>query len=166
MITKAEAIKSLAPESQFVIVGDELTWVVEPSEPVTEQMIQDEIARLERLELVSGIDDMVADIYRRWTRFEAEYELRESEAHAYKDAGYIGDVPRQVAAFSQRANLTAQQATDLILSQAAALRASLANLGDIRMRKYEVINAPDAETAQLLFNEIKSLIITEAASVA
>lgn len=166
MITKAEAIKSLAPESQFVIVGDELTWVVEPNEPITEQMIQAEMARLERLELVSGIDDLVASIYQRWTRFEAEYELREADAQAYRDVGYTGDVPRQVAAFADRANLPAPQATDLILSQAAALRTALANLGDLRMRKYEVINAPDAEAAENLFIEIKALIEAEAENIA
>lgn len=166
MIARAEAIKSLAPESQFIIVGDELTWVVEPSEPITEQMIQAEIVRLERLELVTGIDNLVAGIYQRWTRFEAEYELRESEAQAFKDDDYTGDVPRQVAAFSNRAGVPAQPATDLILSQAAALRTALANLGDLRMRKYEIINAPDAATAQTLFDQIKALIEAEAANIA
>lgn len=64
MITKAEAIKSLAPESQFIIVGDELTWVVEPSEPVTEQMISDYIA-LHSLEAALDAHlDSVAQSYR------------------------------------------------------------------------------------------------------
>lgn len=116
--------------------------------------------------LVSSMDNLVASIYNQWTRFEAEYELREAEAHGFKDAGYTGDVPRQVAAFADRANLPAQQATDLILSQAAALRTALANLGDLRMRKYEIINAPDAATAQTLFDQIKALIKAEAANIA
>lgn len=119
-----------------------------------------------KTEMVTNIDNLVAAIYQTWTRFQAEYELREAEAQGFKDAGYTGDVPRQVAAFADRANLPAQPATDLILSQAAALRTALANLGDLRMRKYEIINAPDAATAQTLFDQIKALIEAEAANIA
>lgn len=116
--------------------------------------------------LVLSIDSLVASIYNQWTRFEAEYVLREAEAQAYKDVGYTGTVPRQVTAFADRAGVPYQQATDLILSQAVNLRTALANLGDLRMRKYEIINAPDAATAQTLFDQIKALIEAEAANIA
>lgn len=106
----------------------------------------------------SDIDDLVAAIYNRFTRFESEYTLREAQAQAYKDAGYTGTVPQQVAAFATPAGMDAETATDLILSQAANLRAALAMLGAKRMRKYEIINAEDAEAAQAKFDEISAEI--------
>jgi hypothetical protein len=115
--------------------------------------------------LIASIDDRVAAIYQRWTRFQAEYELRESEAIAYQAAGYTGDVPRQVAAFADRAGLAYQQATDLILGQAALLRTALANLGDLRMRKYEVAAASYAEAAQSAHDTITALIDAEGAAI-
>ena len=115
--------------------------------------------------LAATVDNTVAGIYNQWTRFEAEYVLRESQAQAYKDAAYTGEVPRQVAAFADRAGVPYQQATDLILSQAAGLRTALANLGDLRMRKYEILNAADAATAQAKFDEIKAAIEAEAATI-
>lgn len=104
--------------------------------------------------LTAAIDNAVAAIYNRFTRFEPEYTLREAQAQAFKDAGYTGPVPEQVAAFATPAGMDAQAATDLILSEAANLRAALAALGAKRMRKYEIINAADAATAQAKHDEI------------
>jgi hypothetical protein len=104
--------------------------------------------------LVLQIDNTVAEIYNRFTRFEQEYTLRESQAQAYKDLGYTGTVPEQVAAFATPAGIDAQSAADLILFQANNLRAALAQLGVRRMRKYEVVNAADASTAQAKYDEI------------
>ena len=87
------------------------------------------------------IDDASAAIYGRFTRFDQEYVAREAQALAYRDAGYTGDVPRQVAAFAVPAGITAQQAADTILQQAATLRAAIDQLGELRMRKYEVYAA-------------------------
>lgn len=115
--------------------------------------------------LIAAIDDRVAAIYSRWTRFQAEYELRESEALAFEAGGYVGEVPRQVAAFADRAGLAYQQATNLILGQAALLRTALANLGDLRMRKYEIAAAADAEAAQSAHDTIIALIDAEGAAI-
>jgi hypothetical protein len=115
--------------------------------------------------LIAAIDDRVAAIYSRWTRFQAEYELRESEALAFEAGGYVGEVPRQVAAFADRAGLAYQQATDLILGQAALLRTALANLGDLRMRKYEVAAAADVEAAQAAYDTIAALVDAEGAAI-
>lgn len=101
-----------------------------------------------------SIDDAVAEIYARFMRFQAEYTEREAQAQAYKDAGYTGDVPVQVAAFAGPAGKTGQQAADIILSQAAQLRGALSQLGVLRMRKYEVLAAPDAATAQAIADAI------------
>lgn len=138
------------------------TWVPglvldEDGESLRAPTVSESAADL-KTQLVTSIDDAVAAIYLRFTRFESEYTLRESQAQAFKDAGYTGTVPEQVAAFATPAGLDAQTATDLILSQAANLRGALALLGVKRMRKYEVINAADAVTAQAKFDEISAEI--------
>jgi hypothetical protein len=50
MTTIAEAIASLRPDAQFVIQGDDfnsITWVREPSTPVTQDEVDAEVARLQ-----------------------------------------------------------------------------------------------------------------------
>ena len=105
-------------------------------------------------ELAKSIDSAVASVYEQYTRFEVEYLEREKQAQAYKAAGYTGDVPVQVAAFAGPAGKTGQQAAEIILAQAAKLRGALSQLGVLRMRKYEVLAAPDAATAQAIVDAI------------
>lgn len=105
-------------------------------------------------QMASHIDDACARILSRFTRFAMEYELRESQAIAFKAAGYNGTVPRQVSAFSTRASITPLQATDIILAQATGYRAALDDLGDLRMRKFELtglgIDAAQATYIQIM----------------
>lgn len=100
------------------------------------------------------IDEAVAEIYGRFTRFAIEYQEREAQAQAYKDAGYTGEVPPRVAEFATPAGMPAQAATDLILSQAANLRTAQGALSALRMRKYEVLRAATDAQAQALAAEI------------
>lgn len=100
------------------------------------------------------IDEAVAAIYGRFTRFQLEYTEREAQAQAYKDAGYTGDVPPRVAEFATPAGMPAQAATDLILSQAVNLRTAQGELSALRMRKYEVMRAATDEQAQAVAAEI------------
>ena len=88
MIDRATAIKSLAPESQFIIVGDDLTWVVEPSEPITEQMIQAEMNRMQLKAELKAIE--YAEIMPRKTR---EIQIRLMEFLAAQE----GITPEQLA---------------------------------------------------------------------
>lgn len=118
-----------------------------------------------RANLVAQIDEAVAAIYGRFTRFAIEYEVRESQAQAYKDAGYAGAVPQAVAEFSGPAGMPAKAATDLILSQAASLRAAQAALSALRMRKYEVTRATTDAQAKAVGQEILSAIATVGAQV-
>lgn len=104
------------------------------------------------------IDDAAAAIYARVGRFMTEYEAREAQAVAYRDAGFTGTVPPRVAEFATPAGLDATTATNLILSQAAALRTALEQLSGQRMRKYEVINAPDVATAQVVEADVLARI--------
>lgn len=106
------------------------------------------------------IDEAVAAIYGRFTRFQLEYTEREQAAQAFKDAGYTGPVPPRVAEFSTPAGMTAQAATDLILSQAVNLRTAQGELSALRMRKYEVLRAPTDAQAQVVAAEILAAIET------
>lgn len=92
------------------------------------------------------IDAAAAQIYNRFTRFDREYLQREQEAMEFKAADYTGPVPRQVAAFATPAGIPARNAADIILGQAASLRAAVSTLGELRMRKYEVYQATSAES--------------------
>lgn len=109
-------------------------------------------------QLTVDIDNACSAIYTRFGRFAMEYELREKQAQAYKDAGYSGPVPRQVAAFADRASVAYEPATNLILSQAASLRAALDALGDLRMRKFEVMLAATPQAASAAHVDILAAI--------
>ena len=111
-----------------------------------------------RTALCTQIDDAVAAIYTRHTRFSDEYTLRLSQAQAYKDAGYTGAVPEQVAAYATPAGVTAQAAADLIIAQAAALSAAIAQLGVLRMRKYEVKAAASVADAEAIATSVLAAI--------
>lgn len=100
------------------------------------------------------IDEAVAAIYGRFTRFQLEYTEREAQAQAYKDGGYTGAVPPRVAEFATPAGMQAQAATDLILAQAVNLRTAQGELSALRMRKYEVLRAETDAAAQTVASEI------------
>ena len=109
-------------------------------------------------ELAKSIDSAVAALYAQYTRFEVEYLEREKQAQAYKDAGYTGEMPQQVAAFATPANKPGKQAADIILMQAAQLRGALAQLGVLRMRKIEVQQAATPAAAQALVEQITAAV--------
>ena len=111
------------------------------------------------------IDDAVAAIYGRFTRFQLEYIEREAQAQAYKDAGYTGPVPPRVAEFATPAGMPAQAATDLILSQSVELRTAQGVLSALRMRKYEVLRAATDEQAQAVAAEILAGVAAVGANV-
>lgn len=111
-----------------------------------------------RAELCARIDAAVAAIYAGFGRFEAEYTLREQQAKAYKAAGYKGDVPVQVAAFATPAGKTPREAADIIIAQSEQLRSALSQLGVLRMRKYEVMQAADVAKAQTVADEVLAAI--------
>ncbi len=115
--------------------------------------------------LCAEIDDAVASIYTSVGRYSEEYKLREQQAREFQDGGYKGDVPRQVAAFANRIGIPAREATNIILGQAQQLRAALDDLGDLRMRKYEVRRAPTPEVAQAAYDEIKAVVTAIGASL-
>ena len=91
-----------------------------------------------------AINDLVDEAYRHVTRFWPEYQLREQQATEYKAGGYKGELPTQVAAFAEPTGKGGKEATDIILAQAAKLRATLEQLGILRMKKLELKNLKTA----------------------
>lgn len=99
--------------------------------------------------LAAAVDDRIAGIYLRWTRFETEYTERESAARAYVAAEYKGECSAWVTSFAEPAGLALSAAADRIVAQADSLRTALGLLGALRMRKYEITRAVDAAAAQV-----------------
>jgi hypothetical protein len=112
------------------------------------------------------IDEAYRAVFAPKLAFIEEYKQREAQAQAFKDAGYVGDVPPRVAEFASPAGMTTHAATDLILSQAAALHAAQDGLSALRMRKYEVLREADDAAARALCKEILDGIAAVAASLA
>ena len=104
------------------------------------------------------INDLVGEAYRRVTRFGPEYQLREQQATEYKAGGYKGELPTQVAAFAEPAGKGGKEATDIILAQAAKLRATLEQLGILRMKKLELKNLKTAAEVDKRAAEIVAAI--------
>jgi len=76
-----------------------------------------------------------------------EYQQAETEAAAYKAAGYTGTVPPSVQSWDEAKGWTAQQAADDILTVAAGWRQALYALRDIRLKGKETIRAGADEAA-------------------
>ena len=110
---------------------DGKAWVI-PPETLTALLTD------KRNSLTSQIDNHAAKIYSTWTRFESEYRERQAAAEAFKAANYEGDCSRYITDFAKRAGLNNQDATDLILLQAAGLEKLQVELANQRMRKYEL----------------------------
>ena len=107
------------------------TWEVVALQP--ELAAARKAAEIKRL--VGQIDSAARDLYSRFAPFSQEYELREAQAQAFKSAGFTGPVPDQVSAYAVPAGRTAEDATNLVLFQAAKLRGAINQLGILRMKK-------------------------------
>ena len=105
-----------------------------------------------------AINDLVGEAYRHVTRFGPEYQLREQQAIEYKAGGYKGELPTQIAAFASPAGKEGKEATDIILAQAAKLRATLEQLGILRMKKLELKNLKTAAEVDKRAAEIVAAI--------
>jgi hypothetical protein len=116
-------------------------------------------------ELATKIDDLVASIYSDFNRFQQEYLLRAAAAQAFKDSGYQGDPGPWVSAFATAAGMSNTAAADLILSQSTLLNGALEQLGCLRMRKYEVLNATTADAAGAAYLNVVAAIEAVAATI-
>lgn len=121
---------------------------------------------IDPVELAADIDRKVAAIYTRVGQYSEEYKLREAQALTFQAAGYEGEMPRQVAAFALRAGLDPQVATETILAQAGQYWTALDDLGDLRMRKIEVLRAETKQQAKATHAEVVAEIKVIGAALA
>lgn len=103
---------------------------------------------------VAAVDDTVAFMQSRVTRFQLAYTRREAAATAYRDSGYTIDPTTWITDFADPAGLTYPVAADRILAQAAAYHEALEQFEKQRMRKYLILNAADQKAAALAFQSI------------
>lgn len=102
----------------------------------------------------ASIDITAAEITEKWTRFAEEYKVREAQALAFKEAGYIGECGNYITMYSTRSNKTEQEATDIILQQADGLRVLQEQLASERMRKYELDDYETLDAITAITTEI------------
>lgn len=111
-----------------------------------------------RVTCASQIDDRVATVIEKWTRFKEGYAKREAAARAYKLAGYTGDATRWITSFASNADKTNQQAADIIIGQADGLNLALEDLEDLRMQKYKILLANEETVIRTEHQRIMSEI--------
>lgn len=98
--------------------------------------------------LANDIDNLVAQRIADPMRFKMGYERREAAALSFQNAGYSGDATEWVMRYANAAGKTAKEATDIILSQAAGMRAALTELENLRMDKFIVYAATTVSAAE------------------
>lgn len=85
-----------------------------------------------------------------------EYTASEIAAQAYKDVNYLGNVPELVQAWADAKLWTARQATDDILSQAAAWRQAASLIRRYRLKAKEDVKRAttieEVEAAMFVWN--------------
>ena len=150
---------TLIPRPSEYHVWDGKAWVL--SESAAAQALADAQAQG-----AAQINDAVEAVLQPLTRFEVEYKRREAQARAYRDAGYKGDVPCQVAAFAKPTGKTPKEAADIILAQSEMLYATLDRLGEMRMRKFELGSLKTAAEVETRTAEIVAQIESAAAQLA
>lgn len=150
---------TLTPRPSEYHVWDGKAWVL--SESAAAQALADAQAQG-----AAQINDAVEAVLQPLTRFEVEYKRREAQARAYRDAGYKGDVPYQVAAFAKPTGKTPKEAADIIIAQADMLYSLLDKLGELRMRKFELGSLKTAAEVETRTAEIVAQIESAAAQLA
>lgn len=133
--------------SQLEVVEHDGVWTVQPKVALEPESIAVNIEQL-KISLTHSIDNMASDIASYWTRFADEYYEREEAAKAFAQANFEGEPSIWITGFAQPARLDNKTATQLILKQAEQLRAMQAQLGALRMRKYE-LKRPELNAEQL-----------------
>lgn len=104
--------------------------------------------------LAKAVDDTIAGVYNRWTRFQPEYAAREAAAREYAATSYAGTPSIWIRSFSVPAGLQPREAADLIIAQADTLHAALEALASLRMAKYAIQGAHDVAAAQAAYDSI------------
>jgi hypothetical protein len=103
---------------------------------------------------VTAVDDTIAGIISKQTRFQMGYVEREAAALAYKNSDFKIPPTEWVTRFADNVKMPYPEAALLILSQATNLRTALKELEGLRMDKYLITAAATQELAEAQFNRI------------
>jgi hypothetical protein len=115
--------------------------------------------------LAAKVENAVLAIYQKPVTLAREYENRNTQAQAFKDAGYTGTPGSFLKGFADKAGLDYESAADRVLAQAAAFLAAEPVLADLRMEKYAIQLAADQATAQAIFDSAMSQIQATVAQI-
>jgi hypothetical protein len=114
---------------------------------------------------IEGINKAVANATAKATQFALEYTRREAQARAYvaevwalPEGAELPEAPRLIANFAKSAGLNEFEAAKLTIQQADALYEKQDCLADLRMRKYEMLRAPDLSSALNIAADINKKI--------
>jgi len=124
---------------------------IEPGAPVVEITDAEQ-----RAIWVQGVDDLVASIIGRFTRFQMGYVEREAAARAYIASDGASDPTVWVTRFADNNGMDYMAASERIVFQAEAYRQALEELEALRMDKYRITKASTADLARLEFAKIVS----------
>ncbi len=128
--TNGKIITTEPPPNSFAILTDD-GWHVDENQ--AEQVLAET-----KTQAITDIHNSVVEIYNKFAPLSKEYEIREKQARAFKEAKYKGNVPPQVQAVAEPSELTPKQATDLILAEAEKMELALEKLGALRMQKIAI----------------------------
>jgi hypothetical protein len=109
---------------------------------------------VQRERWTAAVDDTVAAVLGKFTRFQMGYTQREAAAVAYRAAGYTGDPTIWITRFADNNGMSYTATADLILTQADGYRDALEQLEALRMDKYKILRAPNLVEAKAAFDTI------------
>ncbi len=152
--TNGKIITTEPPPNKFAILTDD-GWQVDENQ--AEQVLAET-----KTQAITDIHNSVVEIYNKFAPLSKEYEIREKQAKAFRQAKYKGDVPPQVKAVAEPSELTPKQATDLILAEAEKMELALEKLGALRMQKIAINRLQTIEAV----NQHKDSVLAQIAEVA
>ncbi len=152
--TNGKLITTEPPLNSFAILTDD-GWQVDENQ--AEQVLAET-----KTQAITAIHNSVVEIYNKFAPLSKEYEIREKQARAFKEAKYKGDVPPQIKAVAEPSELTPKQATDLILAEAEKMEQALETLGALRMQKIAINRLQTIEAV----NQHKDSVLAQIAEVA
>ncbi|MBS9778576.1 MAG: hypothetical protein KGV50_07455 [Gammaproteobacteria bacterium] len=152
--TNGKIITTEPPPNSFAILTDD-GWQVDENQ--AEQVLAET-----KTQAITDIHNSVVEIYNKFAPLSKEYEIREKQARAFQEAKYKGDVPPQVKAVAEPSELTAKEATDLIISEADKMEQALETLGALRMQKIAINRLQTIEAV----NQHKDSVLAQISEVA
>jgi hypothetical protein len=123
-------------------------------DPMTPKAVTPLTEAQERAAYVKEVDDSIAQIITSKTRFQMGYIEREAAATAFLAPANVQPPSDWITRFADNTGMPYIQAAQLVLSQAAQLRAALKALDNLRMDKYLITKAATIGEARNVYTRI------------